>query len=366
VIIGIINDAVIRTHKIVTKTYLLLRYWVLFKYSHGSEIPKITTDLIKVAIQVICSPKDAQRKTKNKEKDNPAGLQKKKNKDQWYDELKKLNPFEMENNQYLSSILDYQCVMILTAIENNIKHHFVSYVKRYVNVMLMHQHIGSLIDVPKKKQFLRDIGRVKSDLLENLVPSQYTSDLKFHDWIHQQHDNILPKIEHGQSYYYDVHVSPDMYLKYMIHMNKEIEKIGGHMFQMLPLRDSIIPNHIQIDTKAIVELLIDKGNGYLLKTLDQYQDVIWQTYFKNLPHRKGYLFDHAIVTDGFSVSICLIHEQELVKKKILQQRKLEGRCLAKEYREKGIDRPVKEKKTRPSCQKPPAKIPEFPYIDEVS
>ena len=75
------------------KTYLLLRYWILFKYSQQIEIPKISKDLIKTAIQVICSPKHALRKSKNKKKDGPMGRQKSKDKETWYHELQELNPF---------------------------------------------------------------------------------------------------------------------------------------------------------------------------------------------------------------------------------------------------------------------------------
>ena len=41
----------------------------------------------------------------------------------------------------------------------------------------------------------------------------------------------------------------------MILMNCELEKIGGKMYQFFPLQSSITPNHIQIDTKAVIDSL---------------------------------------------------------------------------------------------------------------
>ena len=360
-LMGVINDAVIRTNKIIVKTNLLLRSWVLSKYP---DIPEITINLIKMAVQVICSPKDAPRPTKTKKYDNPSGRQKAQDRDRSYRELQSLNPFPMENNQYLSGILEYQYTMIFTAIENNIKYHFPDYLRKYVNVVLHHQYIETLIDTPSKKQFSRDIAKVKSDLLQNRTPLQYTSDPKFHVWMGQQHPLILPQIQAELTYPYEVHVDPFKYLKYMIYMNREIEHLGGRMFQMFPLRDDIVPKHIQIDTKALIELLISQGNAYLLKHVRQCQDVIWKTYFKDLPNRKNYVFDHAMITDGVSVSVRLIDFKEWIKKDRVEENKRQGRLLAKERRKQGLDPPVKEKKVTP--KKRPPKPPEFFYIDEVS
>ena len=41
-------------------------------------------------------------------------------------------------------------------------------------------------------------------------------------------------------------------------MNIELEKIEGKMYQFFPIQSSIIPNHIQIDTKSVIELLVEK------------------------------------------------------------------------------------------------------------
>lgn len=47
----IINDAVMRTNYITTKSYFLLRLWVLEKYHNNKEIPLITEDTIKMSMK---------------------------------------------------------------------------------------------------------------------------------------------------------------------------------------------------------------------------------------------------------------------------------------------------------------------------
>src|SRR5580698_8496177 len=48
---SIIFDTVIRTNKIMIKTYLLLRLWILDKYHNNDIIPKITIELISSCMQ---------------------------------------------------------------------------------------------------------------------------------------------------------------------------------------------------------------------------------------------------------------------------------------------------------------------------
>lgn len=43
----------------------------------------------------------------------------------------------------------------------------------------------------------------------------------------------------------------------MIFMCLELEKIERRSFQFFPIQTKSIPRHIQIDTKALVELFVD-------------------------------------------------------------------------------------------------------------
>ena len=49
--IDILQNAIIRTSAITTKTYFLLRLWVLHKYHNNQDIPEITTDTISMSMK---------------------------------------------------------------------------------------------------------------------------------------------------------------------------------------------------------------------------------------------------------------------------------------------------------------------------
>ena len=361
-----INETAIRTNKIIIKTYLLLRAWILYKYQQHPDTLMIDRNIIKIAIQVICSPKDATRKTKEKSHQVASDQQKKQFKDQCYQELQHLNPYPPENSEHLSHILDHQITIMLTSIENNVKCHFSHYLKRYINTVLTIQYPESLTDTNSKKQFQRDLYKVNDDLLNNRSPSQYQSDHKFHEWMIQQKTRILPLLDSSETYYVDVYDHPSHYLKHMIQMNQEIGRLGCAMFQFFPLRSELVPKHIQIDTSVLIDLFVDHGNGQLLANIQDCQDALWSIFFCIKPHVKNYQFDHAIITDGVSVTYRLIDHLEKIKKQQHYENMKKGRETAREYREQGIEKPPK--KERPKKKPPQSKVPkppEFSYIDEV-
>jgi hypothetical protein len=120
----ILENAIIRTNSITTKTYFLLRLWILHKYHSNLEIPEISEDTISICMKSIMLPSSGQ-----KPKGNNAIL---------LDEFKNLHNFTLENGNNLSSILDYYKTTMLTSIENNIKIHFFDYIKRFVNSYFKH------------------------------------------------------------------------------------------------------------------------------------------------------------------------------------------------------------------------------------
>ena len=73
--------------------------------------------------------------------------------------------------------------------------------------------------------------------------------------------------------------NPQKYIKHMIFMNCELELIGGKMYQFFPLQSSITPNHIQIDTKAVIELLVDKYKKRYNDNVLLYKEILWDKYF---------------------------------------------------------------------------------------
>ena len=57
----ILQKAIIRTNAITTKTYFLLRLWVLHKYHNNQEIPEITEDTISMCMKSIMKSSSGQK-----------------------------------------------------------------------------------------------------------------------------------------------------------------------------------------------------------------------------------------------------------------------------------------------------------------
>ena len=358
-----LQNAIVRANSITSKSYLLLRLWVLHKYHANQEIPEITEDTISMAMKSINKSTMGQ-----KPKGNNAVL---------LEEFQKLRTtitdFELEDGSNLSYVLGYYTTTMLTSIENNIKMRFFDYVKRFINSHFKHLYQEQLDTKPKNKeftkQFYREINLVKNDILNNNVI--LTCDEKYHSWVKENRYKIVPET-FEISYYYDIKVSPYKYLKHMIFMCLELEKMERKSFQFFPIQTNAIPRHIQIDTSALVDLFVEtkkhqklldvwitdpaeiksgknKGNpknktkADLYNCLSQNKEFIWDTFFNITQKRKNYVFDYTIITDGYSTSLRFLHqdfveeEHEKKDKKKAGKKALQG--LSSEEKEK-----IKEEK----------------------
>jgi hypothetical protein len=286
--------------------------------------------------------------------------------------FKNLHNFTLEDGVNLSSILDYYAITILTSIETNIKMHFFDYVNRFINFYFKVFYKNEITNKDFKKQLFKDLYVVKNDILNGSLKSN----IKFHNWINEYRYKIVPE-NFEVSYYYDVKAAPQKYLKYMIFMNIELEKIEGKMYQFFPLQSSIIPRHIQMDTKSIIELLVDKGKKKYLDNIELNKEFLWDKFFNITQKIKDYKFDNTIITDGYATSLRFIHNDYIEGEKIKKEKMKKGRKDAKEMTEedkekKKLDKKIlqdekKELNKLKQKDKPKKieKIQEFPYIDDV-
>ena len=357
-IFNTIQDAVYRTNYITTKTSLLLRLWCLEKYHYGIDIPLIDENTIKMCMKSLILPSSGP-----KPKNNNLLL---------LNEFKNLHNFTLEDGVNLSSILDYYAITILTSIETNIKMHFFDYVNRFINSYFKVFYKDEITNKEFKKQLFKDLYVVKNDILNGTLKAN----VKFHNWINEYRFKIVPE-DFEINYYYDVKATPQKYLKYMIFMNIELEKIEGKMYQFFPLQSSIIPRHIQMDTKSVIELLVDKGKKEYLDNIELNKEFLWDKYFNITQKIKDYNFDNTIITDGYATSLRFIHNDYIEGEKIKKEKMKKGRKDAKEMTEeekekKKLDKKIlqdekKELNRLKQKDKPKKieKIQEFPYIDDV-
>ena len=357
-IFNTIQDAVYRTNYITTKTSLLLRLWCLDKYHNYIDIPLIDENTIKMSMKSLILPSSGP-----KPKNNNLLL---------LNEFKNLHNFTLEDGVNLSSILDYYAITILTSIETNIKMHFFDYVNRFINSYFKVLYKDEIANKEFKKQLFKDLYVVKNDILNGTMKAN----VKFHNWINEYRFKIVPE-EFEINYYYDVKATPQKYLKYMIFMNIELEKIEGKMYQFFPIQSSIIPRHIQMDTKSVIELLVDKGKKKYLDNIEVNKEFLWDKYFNITQKIKDYKFDNTIITDGYATSLRFIHNDYIEGEKIKKEKMKKGRKDAKEITEeekekKKLDKKIlqdekKELNKLKQKDKPKKieKIQEFPYIDDV-
>lgn len=306
-------DATTRTHKIIIQTYQFLRLWILKKYHKNLGIPLITEDTIKMAFKALI--KESQGP---KPKGNNLIL---------YEEFSKFYEKKYKNLNYdtkldgknLSQILNYMAIDMLTNIENNIKMHFIKYVKKFVNSSFRNKHNELLENCEKRtktklrKELNKDLYEIKEDLINNTL----LSNEKYHEWINKHKNNIFPK-EFNHSYEFDIQNNPQNYLKSMIYMCLEIEKLGTKSFQFFPLRTDATIKFIPIDTKSLIELFIEKDKNEYLTDIENSKDILWDKFFKldnSIFKQKKYTFDYRISTDCYSVSIQLIHNDFIQKEK---------------------------------------------------
>lgn len=413
--INIIFDAVIRTNKIITYSYQFLRLVILYLYDRNKQLININEDTIKMTFKVFikdsCGPKP---KGSNLELYNEFI--------NFYNiKCKKLNFGNKIDGSNLSQILNYCATDMLTNIENNIKINFMSYVKRFVNSSFRKANNELLENAPRgskvqlRKQLNKDLYEIKEDLINNTLLSNH----KYHQWINQHKNYIFP-IDYTDSYEFDIKNNPKKYIKHMIYMCLQIEELGTKSFQFFPLRNNLIPKYIPIDTKTIIELLVDdtsllelnvNDKNVLLNDIFTYKHQIWNLFFKlNNPifKQNHYTFDYRISTDCFGVSIQLIHNNHIEKsnqqklnmknkrnemknnckdmsqeereeyklkvknyKKLEQEKiKLENKQKRDKYKEEFKKLPKEEKdkikKQKEEEQKLKVDYIEFPYLEELN
>jgi hypothetical protein len=394
-------DAMMRTHKIVIHTYQFLRLWILNKYNNKLIIPTISDDTIKMAFKSLVEESSGPKpKGSNLDLFNEFNI--------FYEETyKHLNYDTKIDAVNLSQILSYMSIDMLTNIENNIKLHFISYIKRFVNSSYKKNNM-ELIENTKKgdktklrKELNKDLYQIKEDLINDTLKS----DVKYHEWINEHKQNILPK-EYKNSYEFDIQNNPQKYIKYMIYMCNELEKLETKSFQFFPMRTDIIPKYIPIDTASLIDLFVTKDKNSYFLDIENKKNEIWNKYFKlndNVFNQNKYSFDYRISTDCFSVSIQLIHdsliESEKIKKINMKNKKNETKEACKnmtqqekelykikleENKEKiQLDKKLKNKEERDKNKAEFKKLPkeeqlkikqekmkakqiEFPYLEDLT
>lgn len=211
------------------------------------------------------------------------------------------------SNGYSLSIR-YMLTEVITSFENNIKMRYFKYVKKY---------LYCLFDFNKYKEFIYKIEQDSSTrrkLLKikiNHINKVYKLLLEEKELIYfdiKKYD-ILPNKTFKKSIYYDLECFPQDYLYNIIKMNKFLEKNDYQIFNVFPLKRSLVPGHIRIDSEQAFFSLLNKNTKKEIKnlgTIGNTKNEIWKEVLKldkRIFKSNKYVFNGSIQTDGFAVSI---------------------------------------------------------------
>ena len=354
-----INNTVLNVNKIIIHTYQFIKLFYLHELHNNNELPVIDKVLIKNIMKTFC-PVENQDKRGKKPKKETIKL-KSKLKDFYDKEYKSL--FCGENDMYfthLNTLLDYETVKMITCFENHISIHFYKFFNRYLNIITNKKNDEEIIknkctklknkcflekfflkrkmkdNMIKKDKFKKltkkyndkikvinksykkeisvfrnKLNRLKKDILlnENKCDSQYEL---IRDKLRQ---NMFKKFKDDENYCYQVKCNPLNFIDILIKMSLEIENKKEKTFSVFPLRKSIIPKYVKIDTTTILHLLFTNGMNkkfYLTKgNTKMFQHFIWNNFFrleKKIFSKKGYIFNGEISTDGFSASLLFVRK----------------------------------------------------------
>lgn len=296
---------VLTAHNLLRHTTQFLKLYLLHEYETKKKVPEVTPSLVLHIMKTVGAKTEKRGRPANKETMNAmatfAGFH-----STHYAPLMK---DEVITYTHLDNVMKYLCTDVVTAYENNIKQHFVEYIERFVNVFYDHKEAMKTMTADEKYQFLAKLRKIKKAIMnqnEADVPQELKEHLKF----------LLPQRKLKECLKYDLECAPQDYLPCMIYMMKFVESKEKSVMVIFPLRNSMIPNYVPIDTKTIIclfgnDLFMGKGAMMTDENLKKYENFVWGKYFKTylnvFNYGRDYRFAHRISTDGEGVTILFEH-----------------------------------------------------------
>ncbi len=313
----IFHNAIKKANDIRTIGYHFYRAYILHLFEKNEPIPIINRNFFRTALSVVTKSTNRGAKVSN---ENCRKIKESMNayfKEHFYKVFNSEETKDTENHKLnghlLGFCLDELASEMMICHENNIKRNFLKYFNSYANSLLTGA-IGEAIIAEKitnrsVKGYLKNI---KDDIINNTLKSPQI----FHAEIEVIRKYVFPelKIITLEELSKDIDNRPYYYLESMLRMNYGLEKIGRKCFQPLCLDTSMNYKYITFGSSSIANLFCVKNKYHILKSINSYKGHVWDTFF-NIKWKgyRDYRFNHRISTDGFSVSIQLIHEGDYMK-----------------------------------------------------
>jgi len=264
--ISAIENTVLRTNKIIVVAYQFLRAFIIEKYDDNIKIDR---QFMYNILKTVSNNNKIDFKDNDKYKDIF----------KFYNDIF-INHMNYEfDNSNLSFILQYASIEMNTCFQNNIMNHFKDYLNRYINILFFNSQKDEISKIKDKtirndkyRTIKNDLRLMKLDLYSNSKTEKYNGFYK--DWLNENRNRLVPKLLNDNINYHLKH-SPYDFIKYSIHINKEIEFLNKKPYQIVPQRNNNVPKFITFDHAGLVDILgydfikyIDKNK--LLNDIDKH------------------------------------------------------------------------------------------------
>jgi hypothetical protein len=292
---------------IVIHAYQFLRLYILHKYHINQSLPKIDDKFIEHIIKTIAVGDKRGRKLSNDELT-------------FFYENHYKQTIQGEKLCYskYGNTIGYTATAILTCLETNIKNHFTKHLRRFINIQFENDR--------HTKEERQELYKKTKIIFDDLMYNTDKSENKYKSWKDANKQFLIPeKIK--KNVHYDLECSPQNYLYPMIFMSLKLEQQEKKLFQFCPLRKSLIPKYMNIDTKTLITMLFDTKKhkttqGKLLDKLNENKELIWNSLFNmekinKLMNTERYVFNHMFSTDGVGCSLLFVRVD--MKDKTIQE-----------------------------------------------
>lgn len=315
--INFIQNIVINVNNLRFHILQFTKLYFLYLLKLNKSLPVLHRDFFSCVVRVLTVSK-SKRKPFLKNKDLSEEVS-----NFYNSHYKKLINFEEQdiNIDGIQNTVRYMITDIVTDYENNIKMRYFDHVKNYLDCLYDKKNfIERIKKIEKNKSNRIKIIKIRQKLINNAFNSFF--DGKIYDWVDFNKFNVIPDKIFKKSIAYDLKCDPQDYIKNMFIMNYFCEENEYKYLNVFPLKRSIIPGHIRIDTKILIDNFINDIKQRKLYNssggIKMFKDIIWSEFFrteKKIFNSNSYKFTGSIQTDGFSISILQAHRTKTIPKK---------------------------------------------------
>ena len=298
----ILEDAVLRTNDIVTRGWFFLKLYML-----QSPSVKVTLTLAELVLKVVSVGVRKKKYTENAVLMSELQVV-------YRTSFQSLLPLgdRTPSRKGLNQVLKYESRKMVTVFETHIKCHYSSYVNDACGAVYQRRQLREQYKGKDYEPFKRKFQSLLRDVL-NVSESPWKSDTVDHDGVHYLRSLVLPRKKFANdNLQYDLKCCPQDYFQVLLGLTAmtEASEERPHLRNLFPIRTSLIPRYIRIDTTVLADLLLSPSERAIVKAkVKASASSVWEKFF-HIKNSKD--FHYMMETDGVATS--LLYNRKNTKK----------------------------------------------------